>query len=177
MLVSSSEAARLHPDRGRGSAEPAGGGGGGGGQAGMAPCRRGSRLRCQLDSCGTVDHAGGCAAGNGSNGWIDYVAGHGRSTRYSIRALMARSSKVNWIEFLQRHAVVISDALGTWVWTTRPGYLLAESIGSIWCILWKHLSLDTGTSSLISLLLLLGFYFVSISVYESLSEIAFIIGF
>jgi len=71
MLVSSSEAARLHPDRGRNTAEPAGGSGGG--QPALA-LRRG-RLRINLDSCGTVDH--GCGS-SGSNGWIDYITGYGR---------------------------------------------------------------------------------------------------
>jgi len=69
MLVSSSEAARLHPDRSRGAAEPAASGG----QTGTA-LRRG-RLRSNLDSCGTVDQSCGSS---GSNGWIDYVTGHGQ---------------------------------------------------------------------------------------------------
>ena len=69
MLVSSSEVARLHPDRGRvgsAAAEPVGGG-----VAGSS--RRGRGPRPSL--VGTADQA--CSSG--SNEWIDYVTGHGQS--------------------------------------------------------------------------------------------------
>ena len=105
MLVSSSEVARLHPDRGRVSAADAGG------QAAV-PSRRG-RLRSSLGlgAGNIVVDQGACSGSSGSNGWIDYVTGHGRSTRrrldFRIDTLMPSPRRPT-----RRNKAVLSRRMG-----------------------------------------------------------------